>query len=326
MPRGWWRSRVASAPAASSPGLLRRRSWKRPGARPRRPREPHLQPVRRRLAERQARRLATHADLGRAESKPQLEVAPGRAHGENLSPDGLERLPAEPLALLGEHPAGALGEAPEQLALLPRGRLAGAEAGEMGIADHGEDAAIRPHHRLELDHLARQAHAALDQGDLRLGVEGQKRQRHPHLGVERARAGVDPMLPAQDGGQHVLHGGLAVAAGDREEPAAEAPACLRGEAVERGERILDQDQGLAGAERSLAVNLRHQRRSSPLGQGLGGEAAAVEVRAHQAHEEIPGADAGAGIRGHPLTAGFFDPSNSPPTRAATSRLESGHTA
>ena len=115
--------------------------------------------------------------------------------------------------------------------------------------------------------------------------------------VEVAAGGQSVAYPRQDGGQHLLHRGLAVAAGDRHHPGTGGLAPERTEPPQPRSGVLHPQagQGPAGA----AVH-----------QGAGGagfgrlfqEVVAVETGTVQRHEEVAGPEAAA-VAAHPAHLG-----------------------
>ena len=124
-------------------------------------------------------------------------------------------------------------------------------------------------------------------------AQAQQHQRQSDVVVEvafglqhgRVGAGFHP----QDGRQHFLHRGLAVAAGDGDDRNRETLAPGGGQPAKREPRVVDAD---GRVEFWRLRGVQHHAGCALL-QGLGGESAAVELFAAQRDEEIARLDAAA---------------------------------
>ena len=84
----------------------------------------------------------------------------------------------------------------------------------MGVADVGDHGNVRPHHGSQIFDLAEVVHAGLDHRRLMLRSKTQQRQGRADVIIEIFRRLEDVQLGPQHGGDHLLGGCLAHAAGD----------------------------------------------------------------------------------------------------------------
>jgi hypothetical protein len=132
--------------------------------------------------------------------------------------------------------------------------------------------------------LARVVHAQFDDRGLVRCAQLQDRQRHADVVVQVAGRRVRRVAErgTQDGRDHLRDGGLAVAAGDRDHRAREAPAPSGGQRLQRRQRIVDEDPGDAG----LGDAMRGDRRDGAGSACLRQEVIRVEPLALQRHEQV----------------------------------------
>ncbi len=184
-----------------------------------------------------------------------------------------------------------VGQAGEDLALGAGHRVDRAETREvraLGVIDEGDRGAGETGQIVD---LARAVHAHLDDRRMVRRMQLEQRQRHADVVVEVARCRQHRMLAeirAQDGGAHLLDGGLAIAAGDADQRDVEARAPVGGELAEGQPRVGDADQrqtrmrgGPGGVDERTAGALR---------QGLCDVVVAVEALAPERDEQHAGDD------------------------------------
>ncbi len=108
------------------------------------------------------------------------------------------------------------------------------------------------------------------------------------------------VMHAQDRGDHLLHGGLAVAAHHDDHRQVEAATPVRSELAQRGERVVDGDERAARAVAAAGVD---ERGSRARGEGVGDEVVTVEAFALERDEQIARLDRTA-VRGHARERGI----------------------
>ncbi|MNS26226.1 hypothetical protein D3C72_581430 [compost metagenome] len=115
-----------------------------------------------------------------------------------------------------------------------------------------------------------------------LRLEAQQGERHPHFIVEVAGGGQHLPLTAQDGGRHLLHRGLATAAGDGQHFRIDALAHQLAEATQSLEGIGHHQLGDGQGQLAL-----HQQGRGPCLNGLVAKIVGVETLATQRDEQRP---------------------------------------
>ena len=122
-----------------------------------------------------------------------------------------------------------------------------------------------------------------------LRLEAQQGEGHPHLVVEVAGGGQHFPFVAQDGGRHLLHRGLAAAAGDGQHFRVDALAHQLADAPQSLLGIAHHQLGDGQGQLTL-----HQQGGGPCQHRLFAEIVGVKPLAAQGHEQGSGAQ-GAGI-------------------------------
>ena len=130
-------------------------------------------------------------------------------------------------------------------------------------------------------------------------AQPQQRQRHADVVVEVAGGGQHALaVPrSQDGGDHLRHRRLAVAAGDGDQRQVQARAPGRRQLLQGRQRVADAQTG----QRRRAQPRLRQRGHGAGGLRLGEKGVAVETLATQRHEQVAGAQR-AGVAVHALEA------------------------
>jgi hypothetical protein len=163
----------------------------------------------------------------------------------------------------------------------------------------------------QVGNLAGVVHAHLDHRGAMRRLKTQQHQRQADVVVEVARGrqhgefgvvAVGPGLGAQDRGGHLLHRGLAVAAGDADQRDVETGAPRGTEGTQRQARIGDHQQRQAGRATFGPRRVDHRRRGTAFGRNLE-ERVAVEVLALQRDEQLAAGERPR-IGRHPLDAGI----------------------
>ena len=163
--------------------------------------------------------------------------------------DGRVRAPREPETVIeGDDGGGVRGESCEQIALLERDRLARAQMLDVRAAHVRDHAHARLHDRRERRDLAAVVHPDLDHHAAVVFAAAQQRQRHAELVVQVALRLEAGCVQPEDRRTHVLGGGLAIAAGDRDHGSAEARAVTGRERPEGLGRVRDLDHTQLGLQ------------------------------------------------------------------------------
>ena len=102
----------------------------------------------------------------------------------------------------------------ENLALGPQDALPASQELNVGVPDVGDDGDVRLHHLRQVLDFPEVVHARLNDRRLVLTGQPQEGQGGPHVVVVVLRGLPDLQLRPQDGGHHLLGGGLPHAAGD----------------------------------------------------------------------------------------------------------------
>ena len=207
----------------------------------------------------------------------------GQAKGQDGPPLGQVAPQVGPGGIPGDHEGTVGREAAGDLALGPGHTLDAAEPLQVGATGIGQQGRLGAGDVGQVADLARVIGPKLqDQPVLVPGAE--QGQGHPDVVVEVALGRHDAPDLAQDGGDHLLAGGLAVAAGDGQDPAWDAPTPGSGQAPEAEAGVVHHPLGQIQVQGAL-----HQGRDSPIGSGLGDEGVCVEALPAQRHEQAPGA-------------------------------------
>ena len=176
----------------------------------------------------------------------------------------------------GGRPAG-------DLALGPGDALDAAETLQMGAPGVGDERHLGTGDGGQIGDLARMIGPHLQ--DQEVLVPGSEQgEGHSDVVVQVALGGADRSNLVKDGGDHLLDGGLAVAAGDGHHPPGEAVAPGGGQAAEAQAGVVYQPLGQFRIQGTV-----HQGGGGALGRGLGDKVMAVEARPPQGHEEGPAA-------------------------------------
>ena len=158
------------------------------------------------------------------------------------------------------------------------------------VVDHGDR---RAGDAGEVAGLARVVHPDLEHRNRVLLAQPQRAQGQPDVVVQVAeRRGHLPLaeVRAQGRRKHLLHGGLAVRADDRDDRDAEPAAPVLGERAEGEARVPDRDEREPGRRPGVAADSLDHRRG---GAALARRAeilVSVEALAAERHEERPGLD------------------------------------
>ena len=144
----------------------------------------------------------------------------------------------------------ALDHLGEQLHLLFRDALATSEALEVSGADIGPNAHRRPHHPLQPLHLAGLRNAAFDDRDIGARVETEQRLGDADLRVVAERRARHTERVGESADQHLFGGGLAVAAGDRDDRAGESAPCDGRERLNRRGGVCHDHEDVIGTVHS----------------------------------------------------------------------------
>ena len=176
----------------------------------------------------------------------------------------------------------------KDLALGLQDTLPAAQVLDVGVADVGDDGDVRPHHLPQVADLPEVVHAGLDHRRLVLRPQAQQGQRGADIVVEVLRRLQHPELRPQHGGDHVLCGGLAHAAGDLDKGDGE-PVPVGGRQGPQGQAgVRHPDVELAGPQR-----LRHPGAQAPGGTGVQrgvDEVVAVESLPHPGQKQAARSD------------------------------------
>ncbi|MNC48639.1 hypothetical protein D3C75_977690 [compost metagenome] len=84
----------------------------------------------------------------------------------------------------------------------------------MGLAYIGNDSHIRRRQGSQQSNFSARAHPHLQYSDLNLLAHGENRQRQPDMVIEIPLGFVNFVLSLQEGCDHILRGGLPIAAGN----------------------------------------------------------------------------------------------------------------
>ena len=153
---------------------------------------------------------------------------------------------------------------------------------------------VRDHAHLGIDEprqqvdLAGSAHAHFNYRCPVPCLELQQRERHADMVVQVPLVLEHRSLLLQDGGDHLLGRGLAVAAGDADEGNRMLLAVHQGHLLEREERVLHGEDVLQPAQAVIAGlqgRAVHQRAPGALLDRIGNEIVAVETVALEGHEQ-----------------------------------------
>ena len=139
----------------------------------------------------------------------------------------------------------------------------------------------------EVGDLARVVHAELDRAAAMLRAQAQQSERQADVVVEvaeRREHRLVACVPPQDRSEHLLYGGLAVGAHDRDERRCKALPPVARKVAESQPRVLDHER----RQRLLAgvAPVDHRRCGAARGS-LREELVPVEALAAQRHEELP---------------------------------------
>ena len=153
--------------------------------------------------------------------------------------------------------------------LLPRNRLDGPEVAQVARSDRRDQTDLRDEGVRQCSDVSRSLGTELEQAD-RCGLgHRQKRQWEADLRVvvlRRVEDGVSPIGLAQQMGEEGTRRRLPVAAGDPDERGVERVAPRRRETLERGKRVVDDDE-VAGVSR-CRLRITDQRAARPAGEGI----------------------------------------------------------
>ncbi len=141
-------------------------------------------------------------------------------------------------------------------------------------------------------------HAQLNHGNFMVAAQTQHGQRHADVIVEvalRRQEGLR-LEGAQDGGDHLRHRGLAIAAGHRDHGELELRTPVGGQRGQRQFGVRHHQAGQArGAQALIGIALA-DRRDSTLGLGLGQKIIGIKTLTPQRHKQVAGFDrAGVGV-------------------------------
>ena len=178
--------------------------------------------------------------------------------------------------------------------------LEGAEAQQVCAAHVGDQAVVRLADFHELGDVVGMVGTHLDHGHLRVGGDGQQRERHADIIVEIALRGRDAVFLRQHGGDEVLGGGLAVRARQAEHGQFAVPhvrAVPDGQLLQGLERVRNADQTrfasplivIPGLTRNLCI-LVHHRPGGAGFQRLERVVVPVEILSPEGEEDLSAAD------------------------------------
>ena len=159
-------------------------------------------------------------------------------------------------------------------------------------------------------------HAGLDDRRLVGVVQAQQGQGGADVVIEVLRRLQDAVLLGENGGDHVLGGGLPHAAGDLHHGDGELLPVMAGQVLQGQAGVRHLDVELVGPQ--VLRELRAEDARRPLVQGSADEAVAVELLPHDGDEKAPGGDVPA-VRGD--GADILRPLPGVPPDAADSLLD-----
>ena len=188
------------------------------------------------------------------------------------------------------------GHGLENLAFGLQDALAAAQVLNVGIADVGDHRHVRRGQVHQVGDLSKVVHPHLQHADLVLAVQAEEGEGKAQLVVEVPLGFQHLVLLAQDGGHHVLGGGLAHAAGDADHRDGELGLVGLGRLADGGHGILHQEVALAGE--GLLRGLLGEAGHSACLQGPWDELMPVGLFPRQGYEEVPRVD-GPAVGLHP---------------------------